>query len=61
MNNKSAKENRQDKLNSCHNQSHNNKNSQLLALVKFLAHQAAEEDFKTLMMRTNLSDMDGEE
>ena len=55
MNNKDSH-----KLKSDGNRSHN-PDSQILALVKFLARQAAEKDFKTYVKHSNNQNMKGEE
>lgn len=50
--NKSAKQRAKSELKSRINRSHN-LDDQLIAFVKFLARRAAEEDYKTLLERTN--------
>lgn len=56
--NKSAKNNQQTQLKSHSNQSHN-LDSRLIALVKFMARRAAEEDYKTKNSRKNNQDIEG--
>jgi len=56
----SVKNNGKQKLNKHHKQSHNN-DLQLIALIKFLASQAASEDFNASQQRTDLPKSNGDE
>lgn len=55
---KSAKNNQRTQLKSHGNQSHN-LDSRLIALVKFMARRAAEDDYKTMNSRQNNQDIEG--